>query len=181
MRSASMGANRRTVATTTAPAQGQVDEAEDDLDHLPGRAQNRRPSSVDYQRRFAPGLRTKTAEGAESGSGSGSSSIHQVYRSRLGRGGGAGRGATPPHDSESGGSGSFERRGGRRQSLSRPSDPRTVLDEDEPLFLPFAMSDIGASRRSLEEARAAQGSSERDRGNDARRGSRRGGAYHWGS
>jgi autophagy-related protein 13 len=182
MRSASMGANRRTVSTTTAPVESQVDDAEDDPDQIPGRAPTGRRSSADYQRRFASGLQPKTAEGAESGSGSGSSSIHQVYRSRLARGAGAGRGATPPHGSESGGSGSFERRGGSRQSFSRPSDQRNVLEEDEPLFLPFAMSDIGASRRSLEEARAAaQSSSERDRGNDARRGSRRGGAYPWGS
>lgn len=181
LRSASMGADRRNVpAVQTAPVEAQADDAEDDPDQVSGRAVRR--SSVDYQRRFASGLQPKTADGAESGSGSGSSSIHQVYRSRLARGGGAGRGVTPPHGSESGGSGSFERRGGSRQSFSRPSDQRNLLDEDEPLFLPFAMSDIGASRRSLEEARGAQASSERDRGGDSKRGSRRGGGYQpWGS
>jgi autophagy-related protein 13 len=180
MRSASMGAERSNVsATQPAPAEAQVDDPEDDPDQL-SRPSARR-SSVDYHRKFASGLQPKTADGAESGSGSGSSSIHQVYRSRLARGGGAGRGVTPPHGSESGGSGSFERRGGSRQSFSR-QDQRNLLDEDEPLFLPFAMSDIGASRRSLEEARAHQGSSDRDRGNDSKRGSRRGGGYQpWGS
>lgn len=180
MRSASMGTDRRAVPATTAPADSQVDDAEDDPEaHRTGTS--RRRSSVDYHRRFASGLQPKTAEGPDSGSGSGSSSIHQVYRSRLARGAGAGRGATPPHGSESGCSASFERRGGSRQSFSRPSDQRNMLDEDEPLFLPFAMSDIGASRRSLEEPRAAQASSERDRGTDAKRGSRRGGGYPWGS
>ncbi len=175
MRSASMGADRRNVsAVQTAPTECQADDAGED-DGRTGISARR--SSVDYQRRFASGLQPKTADGADSGSGSGSSSIHQVYRSRLARGSGAGRGVTPPHGSESGGSGSFERRGGSRQSFSRP-----VVDEDEPLFLPFAMSDIGASRRSLEEARGGQASSERDRGGEIKRGSRRGGGYQpWGS
>ncbi|ERF72795.1 hypothetical protein EPUS_04230 [Endocarpon pusillum Z07020] len=181
MRSASMGADRRNVsALHTAPADVPTDDAEYDPDQVAGRLTHR--SSLEYHRRFASGIQPKTAEGAESGSGSGSSSVHQVYRSRLFRGGGAGRGLTPPHGSESGGSGSFERRGGSRQSFSRPSDQRNLLDEDEPLFLPFAISDIGASRRSLEEARGTQGSTERDRGGDTKRGGRRGGGYQpWGS
>lgn len=185
MRSASMGADRRNLSSIQSTAvEGQPDDGgEDDPDQVSNRpGTSVRRSSLDYQRRFASGLHAKTADGAESGSGSGSSSIHQVYRSRLARGGGAGRGVTASHGSESGGSGSFERRGGSRQSFSRPSDQKNVLDEEEPLFLPFAMSDIGASRRSLEEARAGQGSSERDRGGDTRRGSRRGGGYQaWGS
>lgn len=177
MRSSSMGADRRNVsAVPTAPVEGPADEAgEDGPDQISSRP----------ERRFASRLQAKTTDGAESGSGSGSSSIHQPYRSRFSRGGGLAHGLTPPHGSESGGSGSFERRGGSRQSFSRqsfsrPFDQRNVLDEDEPLFLPFAMSDIGASRRSLEEQRAGQGSSERERGSDPKRGSKRGG-YNWGS
>lgn len=197
MRSASMGADRRNVVAVPSVPLGQVDDAvEDDPDQScssrPETSAGRR-SSLEYQRRFASGLQPKTVDGAESGSGSGSSSIHQVHRSRRARGGAgpAGRGVTPPHGSESGGSGSFERRGGSRQSFSRPSDQdkRNLLDEDEPLFLPFAMSDIGASRRSLEEARGGHAASDRerdrdrDRGSEAKRGSRRGGgAYQpWGS
>ena len=183
MRSASMGADRRSVsAVQSVPAEGQADDAgEDDPDPLSDRSARR--SSLDYQRRFASGLQPRTAEGAESGSGSGSSSTHQVYRSRLVRGGGAGRGVTPSQGSESGGSGSLDRRVGSRQSFSRPYDQKNMLDEDEPLFLPFAMSDIEASRRSLEEAKVAQGgSSERERGNDTRRGGRRGGGNQaWGT
>jgi autophagy-related protein 13 len=172
MRSASMGADRRNPQAVQTQTSEGTEEDSGQLTARPDISQLR--SSVDCQRRFASGLQAKPADGAESGSGSGSSSIHQVYRSRLARGGG--RGTTPPHGSESGGSGSFERRGGSRQSFSRPSN---MLDEDEPLFLPFAMSDIGASRRSLEEAR---GSSDRDRGTDARRGNRRGGGFpSWGS
>jgi autophagy-related protein 13 len=182
MRSASMGADRRTVsAIQTSMTQDHTDEAgEDEPDHVSGRR----------ERKFASGLQaTRTTDGAESGSGSGCSSIHLANRSRLARGAGrVGRGATPPHGGfESGGSGSFERRAGSRQSFSRPSDQRnaSVLDEDEPLFLPFAMSDLGASRRSLEEARAGQqGSSacEKEKARDTQRGSRRGVGYQaWGS
>lgn len=193
MRSASMGADRRNVsAVQTATPEGQPDDVvvEDDPEQNIATTQpeiSARRSSLDYARRFASGLQPKTSDGAEFGSGSGSSSIHQVHRSRLARGGGVGRGVTPPlhAGSESGGSGSFERRGGGRQSFSRPmssADQRGALlvDEDEPLFLPFAMSDIGASRRSLEEGR---GFAERDRGGELKRGgSRRGGGYHqpWG-
>lgn len=83
----------------------------------------------------------------DSGSGSGSSNL---YRPRL-----RARMRGTPSDS---GSGSFERRA--RSSFSRP-------DEEEP-FLPFAMSDIGASRRSLEER------AERENRRGSRGGSRRG-------
>ena len=117
---------------------------------------------------------------AGSGSASGNSFTHHVYRSRVSRGG-RGRG-TPPHGSSSsfgGGtadSGSIlSDRRGRGPSLSRPE---SKYDEEEPFL--FAMSDIGASRRSLEEpqggantAKATDKSGEADAG---RRSMKRGGA-----
>ena len=147
-----------------------------------------------YTFRYHSGtVSTKSArpiEGPESGSGPGASSMQHTHRPQPSRGsGGTGRGTTPLHGSESGGSSStFERKGGgsggaaSRSSLSRANDQRSALEEDEPLFLPFAMSDIGASRRSLEEARAAQGSlaSERDRTAETRRwASKRSGSQAW--
>ncbi|KAL2870791.1 putative autophagy protein Atg13 [Aspergillus lucknowensis] len=66
-----------------------------------------------------------------------------------------------------------DRRAGRRPSIGRQSLPQsTQLEEDEPLL--FAMSDFGASRRSIEEGR--QGSLGNDNTSGSRRGSgRRGG------
>ena len=181
-RSASMGADiRHTSTTQTGPAETQPDDvASEDRDtSSTGHDDSLRPSSDRYQQKAVQGPQSKLADPTDLGSVSAGSSTHLAQRSRLQRRSGAiGRGQTP-HGSESGGSGSFERRGGSRNSFSRPSDARNAPDEDEP-FLPFAMSDIGASRRSLEEARAMQGpsNSERDRGSDSRRGSRRATAYH---
>lgn len=87
--------------------------------------------------------------------------------------------AIPPHLSErdadrdgnasgstSGNSTMELRRGsGQRPSISR-AGPSTAFEDDEPLL--FAMSDFGASRRSLEENRGNHG------GNDSNSGSRRG-------
>jgi autophagy-related protein 13 len=120
-----------------------------------------------------------STDGAGSGSASGNSFTHHVHRSRLSRGG-RGRG-TPPQGSLSsfgggiGDSGSAQSdRRGRPPSFSRPE---SKYEEDEPFL--FTMSDIGASRRSLEEAqgganttRTAEKSGEVDTG---RRSSRRGG------
>ena len=116
---------------------------------------------------------------AGSGSASGNSFTHHVYRSRVSRGG-RGRG-TPPQGSSSsfgggtadGGSALSDRRG-RGPSFSRPD---SKYEEEEPFL--FTMSDIGASRRSLEEAqggpsttKASDRSGEPDTG---RRGVKRGG------
>jgi autophagy-related protein 13 len=120
-----------------------------------------------------------STDGAGSGSASGNSFTHNVYRSRLSRGG-RGRG-TPPHGSSSsfgggtvdGGSTISDRRG-RPPSFSRPE---SKYEEDEPFL--FTMSDIGASRRSLEETqggpnftRMADKNGEADAG---KRGNKRGG------
>ena len=113
-------------------------------------------------------------EGAGSESTSGTSYPHQMYRSRLSRGG-RGRG-TPPQGSKSSfgagagdsGSTSSDRRG-RGASFSRPE---SKYEEDEPFL--FAMSDIGTSRRSLEEfqAKPSDRAAEAD---SSKRGGRRGG------
>src|SRR6202043_121217 len=76
------------------------------------------------------------------------------YRPRIGRGpSGTGRGYTPTQGSISSergtGSGVLEQRAGR-YSWSRAAN-NNQYEEDEPLL--FALSDIGASRRSLEEGR----------------------------
>ena len=121
----------------------------------------------------------QSADGAGSGSASGNSLIHQVYRSRVSRGG-RGRG-TPPQGSPSsfgggpGDSGSaLSERRGRGPSLSRPE---SKYDEDEPFL--FAISDIGGSRRSLEEAQGSANTTRPvDRSGEAdagRRANRRGG------
>jgi autophagy-related protein 13 len=118
-------------------------------------------------------------DGAGSGSASGNSFTHHVYRSRLSRGG-RGRGTPPQGSSSSFGGGTVDGgsvisdRRGRPPSFSRPE---SKYEEDEPFL--FTMSDIGASRRSLEEAqggpnstRMADKSGEADAG---KRGNKRGG------
>ena len=122
---------------------------------------------------------------ADEPSGHPRGSLNAPYRPRLGRGGGRGLSAQGSISSLDGarGSGSESNRGGR-YSFSRPS----TFEEDEPLL--FALSDIGASRRSLEEGRggSSAGASERGGGDSnasSKRGSRRGmgsrgGADLWG-
>jgi autophagy-related protein 13 len=121
----------------------------------------------------------RSTDGAGSGSASGGSFTHHVYRSRLSRGG-RGRGTPPQGSSSSFGGGTVDGgsvisdRRGRPPSFSRPE---SKYEEDEPFL--FTMSDIGASRRSLEEAqggpnttRTADKSGEADAG---KRGNIRGG------
>lgn len=138
--------------------------------------------------------------------GTSSSSNHRLYQPRFGhvrgRGSSGGphsisstsssvaRGAVMPphpverdHDHDGNGSGSNSgnstmetRRGsGQRTSSGRMCTPQAMLfDEDEPLL--FAMSDFGASRRSLEEGRQGHGADSSGNASGSRRGSGRRGA-----
>ena len=188
MRSASMGAEDRQGRNRSAiteqiglndiqpdVARGQSSISNPQFDHQESAATR---SSLKHRilTSTIPGL-----EGAGSGSASGSS-LHQDYRSRPSRGG-AGRGSIKPDGSTSSFGGGTGASGGRdhdggssslllerhvaRPSFSRPEDK---FDEDEPFL--FAMSDLGASRRSLEEARGAS-SHAADAAPTARRGNRR--------
>lgn len=194
MRGASLGAEDRPLPTmSTLVRQQEAENTEEEGsqrevgptdDSLHGTS--RRPtlsdrrSSLEYRRYGPQNAPPGDGSNSASGSASGASSIHQVYRSRLTRGGGRGH---TPHGSassvglggverpESAGSETWSRRGGRT-SFSRP-DSR--FDEDE-TFL-FAMSDLGmggpsnTSRRSLEEARGGEATYRRGSGNGRRGGS----------
>lgn len=185
-RPASMGAGERQPRTRTAAnvslrttKSGVVPgEVLTDADNLETNGADVAPSRSPLDRRTTTTM-LPTIDGAGSDSASGNSSSHQVHRSRLSRGG-RGRG-TPPHGSSSsfgggtGDSGSgFSDRRGRRPSHSRPE---SKYEEDEPFL--FAISDIGASRRSLEEPQGVPYVAKPpDKGSDtdpARRGNRRGG------
>lgn len=184
-RSASAGAEDRSQALSLGALLGQNIEREsggpavsdqghiDPVTNQPPVVSDRR-SSLEY-RKYPP-LVPQQGDGANSGSASGGSSTQLPYRSRYSRGG-LGRGGSGHGSSSSlitgnergdGGSGNIERRGGGRFSFGRESRPETKYEEDEPLL--FAMSDFGASRRSLEEAR---GGAEANAGG-VRRGNQRG-------
>lgn len=123
-----------------------------------------RPASTDYRKYGPQQITSVDGSNSASGSASGGSSTHQVYRSRMARGGAGrghgsgssfGAGVGNSHErADSGGSGNWDRRGGR-SSFSRPENR---FEEDEPFL--FAMSDIGGtgggSRRSLEEGRGGE-------------------------
>jgi autophagy-related protein 13 len=157
VRPASMGASDRQPRTRTLVTMPQDDP---ELRGMPGEfpaesAENRtsgRPEvSPQRSSRKAATSMLPSTDGAGSGSASGNSFTNHVYRSRLSRGG-RGRG-TPPQGSSSsfgGGTGdsgsALSDRRGRPPSFSRPD---SKYEEEEPFL--FAMSDIGASRRSLEE------------------------------
>lgn len=163
MRSASMGAHERriraSVATPTRandPPPDLVAEPETDPNLL-------RPDTSPRPHQVRPHTSSAAliGDGAGSDSGSARSSAHNVYRSRLGRGGG--RGVTPPQGSTSSfertdrsgadsgsvsGTGSWRRRG----SLGRPDaggrGSRGSAEEEgegdvEDEFLPFAMERSG--------------------------------------
>lgn len=195
-RSASVGTEDRPSLSLSAlvSQQENVAQSEDQDEEETQRPPNREPTddrgrSITMEKQFF-GPHLPQGSGA-TGSGSTSSS-NQPYQPRFGRGA-KGRGLAS-HESASSsiaadreqggstGSGTSDRRiGGGRFSFSRPN---ASLDEDEGLL--FAMSDFGASRRSIEEGRggptAGAGERERERGNlgsapdsPARRGSRRGG------
>lgn len=187
LRSASAGAEDRSQALTLSALLGQHDEREstsqpaanpertDTSPNQPPIISDRR-SSLEF-RKYP--LLAHQGDGANSGSASGGasggSSTQLPYRTRYRAG--VGRGSSRHSSSSSliagqergdNGSGQMERRGGRF-SFGRESRPDTKFDEEEPLL--FAMSDFGASRRSLEEAR---GGSEAVSNTSARRGPRRG-------
>ena len=161
VRPASMGAGDRQSRTRTLVTMPQ-DDAE--LRGMPGEfpaeaAENRtseRPEvSPRRSGRKAATSMLPSTDGVGSGSASGNSFTNHVYRSRLSRGG-RGRG-TPPQGSSSsfgGGTGdsgsALSDRRGRPPSFSRPD---SKYEEEEPFL--FAMSDIGASRRSLEETQGS--------------------------
>ena len=179
MRPASMGAGDRQPRPRTAgPLQQESTMAGDtavEVEGNPINGQQERPaisprrSSLDHKSAAA---NVTATDGAGSDSTSGTPYTHHIYRSRLSRGG-RGRG-TPPQGSTSSfgagagdsGSASSDKRG-REASFSRPE---SKYEEDEPFL--FAMSDIGASRRSLEETQAKP-SAEAD---SSKRGGRRGGS-----
>jgi autophagy-related protein 13 len=161
VRPASMGAGDRQPRTRTLVTMPQ-DDAE--LRGMPGEfpaesAENRTPERPEVSpqrsgRKAATSILPST-DGAGSGSASGNSFTNHVYRSRMSRGG-RGRG-TPPQGSSSsfgGGTGdsgsALSDRRGRPPSFSRPD---SKYEEEEPFL--FAMSDIGASRRSLEETQGS--------------------------
>ena len=191
-RSASMGAEERNQPLTLSALLGQPEENEsatairnvrtERASSPPNRPPpvSERRSSLDF-RRYPP-LSTTAGDGATSGSASGASSTNIAYRSRYSRGGQAGRGYGSAHGSSSSlvaanpEYSSIERRGGAstRHGYGRDSKPENRFDmEDEPLL--FAMSDFGASRKSLEEARGAGDAGTR-RGNRGSRGGRPGSA-----
>lgn len=187
MRPASMGAGERQSRTRSAATvpQESTELGDGPLESLTGAVDV--PSSPPEVLPRQSSLRHKTTtttlpphDGAGSGSASGNSFTHHVYRSRLARGGQRGRG-TPPQGSSSSfggatgdsGSGLSDRRG-RGPSFSRPE---SKYEEDEPFL--FAMSDIGASRRSLEEPQGgtyvAKPVEKVNEADSARRGNKRGG------
>ncbi|KAL9113868.1 MAG: hypothetical protein Q9227_002002 [Pyrenula ochraceoflavens] len=183
MRSASMGAE--TQPLTLSALLGQQEEHENaaardvrtdrqEASSSRPRDMSGRPSSFEL-RKYTPAS-TTVGDGATSGSASGGSSTHGPYRSRYSRGG-AGRGLGSTHGSSSSlvaGNPEYNRGSGIRHSYGRDSKPENRFDlEDEQLL--FAMSDIRASRRSLEEARAGGDVASR-RGNRNSRGGRPGSA-----
>ena len=185
VRPASMGAGDRQPrprTTVTMPQDGAEPRG------MPGEfpaeaADNRASSRPDISPRRSNLKATTSAlsatDVAGSGSASGNSFTHHIYRSRLSRGG-RGRGTPPQGSSSSFGGGTVESgsvvsdRRGRGPSFSRPE---SKYEEDEPFL--FTMSDIGASRRSLEEAQGGVNPTKpADRSGEThseRRGSKRGG------
>lgn len=161
VRPASMGAGDRQARTRTPVTMPQDDT---ELRSMPGefpaeaaenRASERREASPQRSGLKAATSMLPSTDGAGSGSASGNSFTNHVYRSRLSRGG-RGRGTPPQGSSSSFGGGTGDSgsvlsdRRGRPPSFSRPDNK---YEEEEPFL--FAMSDIGASRRSLEEAQGS--------------------------
>jgi autophagy-related protein 13 len=161
VRPASMGAGDRQARTRTPVTMPQDDT---ELRGMPGefpaeaaenRASERREASPQRSGLKAATSMLPSTDGAGSGSASGNSFTNHVYRSRLSRGG-RGRGTPPQGSSSSFGGGTGDSgsvlsdRRGRPPSFSRPDNK---YEEEEPFL--FAMSDIGASRRSLEEAQGS--------------------------